>query len=218
MVGRLFGIVTTTPDAGAGLLTGIAAFALATTAVASERASALTSAFTSALAFAAVTAFAAVWLCSLSSFCSSIFNCCLSSAISCSLLLVDSAQACEATRAPQRHSDDANVFLSTSHPPALINFPPSFGLGNEIRNSLRSRPPPVALRQTSSEPIAPAKRKCASQNIAPRLLQRGGSFVAVLVEHTPSPRGQELLASQRSSRVLSYRSIQHSQEVAHIKV
>src|SRR3954471_23632154 len=115
MVGRLFGIVTTTPDAGAGLLTGIAAFALATTAVASERASALTS----ALAFAAVTAFAAVWLCSLSSFCSSIFNCCLSSAISCSLLLVDSAHACEATRAPQRHSDDANVFLSTSHPPAF---------------------------------------------------------------------------------------------------
>src|SRR3954451_6810760 len=53
-----------------------------------------------------------------------------------------------------------------------------------------------ALRHTWSDPIAPAKRKCASQNIAPRQLQRGGRFVAVLVEHTPSPRGQELLASR----------------------
>src|SRR5689334_455542 len=89
MVGRLFGMVTTTPDAGAGPLTGIAAFALATTAFASERASAFASAFASALALAVAAVFAAVWLWSLLSFCSSIFSCCLSSAISCALLFPD---------------------------------------------------------------------------------------------------------------------------------
>src|SRR6187402_588302 len=102
MVGRLFGIVTTTPDAGAGPLSGIAAFALATTAFASERASALASAFASDLAFAVAAVFAAVWLWSLSSFCSSIFNCCFKSAISCSLLLAVWAWACEAASAPAR--------------------------------------------------------------------------------------------------------------------
>ena len=78
MVGRLFGIVTTTPDGATGPLTGMAALALATTAFASERASA----FASAFVFAAAAVFAAVWFWSLSSFCSSIFNCCFRSAIS----------------------------------------------------------------------------------------------------------------------------------------
>jgi uncharacterized protein (DUF697 family) len=89
MVGRLFGMVTTTPDAGAGPLSGMAALALATTAFASERASAFASAFAATLAFAVAAVFAAVWLWSLSSFCPSILNCCLSSAISCSLLFAD---------------------------------------------------------------------------------------------------------------------------------
>src|SRR3954451_16995199 len=102
MVGRLFGIVTTTPDAGAGPLSGIAALALATTAFASDRASAFASAFASSLAFAVAAVFAAVWLWSLSSFCSSIFNCCFRSAISCSLLLADWAWACGAASAAAR--------------------------------------------------------------------------------------------------------------------
>ncbi|MGY3358147.1 hypothetical protein ACVWZK_004810 [Bradyrhizobium sp. GM0.4] len=102
MVGRLFGIVTTTPDAGAGPLSGIAALALATAAFASERASAFASAFASSLAFAVAAVFAAVWLWSLSSFCSSIFSCCFRSAISWSLLLADWAWACEAASAAAR--------------------------------------------------------------------------------------------------------------------
>ena len=60
MVGRLFGIVTTTPEAGGGPLTGIAALALATMAFASVRASAFASALASALAFAVAAVFAAV--------------------------------------------------------------------------------------------------------------------------------------------------------------
>src|SRR3954451_15978664 len=113
MVGRLFGIVTTTPDAGAGPLSGIAALALATAAFASERASA----FASSLAFAVAAVFAAVWLWSLSSFCSSVFNCCFRSAISWSLLLTDWAWACEAASAAARPSvAAANVLLITGIP------------------------------------------------------------------------------------------------------
>lgn len=79
MVGRLFGIFTTTPDGSAtGPLTGMAALALVTAAFASDRASALAS----LLAFAATAVFAAVCFCTLLSFCSSNHNCCFRSAIS----------------------------------------------------------------------------------------------------------------------------------------
>jgi hypothetical protein len=78
IVGRLFGIMTTTPDAGTGALTGIAALALATAA----RASALASVLASVFACAAAAVFADVCFYSLSSFCSNIRSCCFSSAIS----------------------------------------------------------------------------------------------------------------------------------------
>ena len=120
MVGRLFGIVTTTPDAGAGPLTGIDALALATAAYASERASALASAFALALAFAVAAVFAAVWLWSLSSFCSSIFNCCFSSAISCSLLLADWAWTCEVASAAARPSAALHTFPDHVKLPPLV--------------------------------------------------------------------------------------------------
>src|SRR5512142_617342 len=116
MVGRLFGMVTTTPDAGAGPLSGIAALALATTAFASERASALASAFASDLAFAVAAVFAAVWLWSLS-------NCCFSSAISCSLLLAVWAWACDAASAPARPIAVAAILvLIMSRLHRLTNF------------------------------------------------------------------------------------------------
>ena len=57
-------------------------------------------AFAFALAFAAAVVFAAVCFCSLSSFCSSSCNCFLSSAISASVPLADSARACEVINAP----------------------------------------------------------------------------------------------------------------------
>ncbi|MHC2251786.1 hypothetical protein ACVILK_001478 [Bradyrhizobium embrapense] len=79
IVGRLFGIVTTTPDGAIGPLTGMAALALAT------RAALASAAFAFAFALAAVAVLALVCCCSLSSFCSSIFSCCFSSAISASL-------------------------------------------------------------------------------------------------------------------------------------
>ena len=92
MVGRLPGIVTTAPDGATGPLTGMAALALATLAVAS----------TLALAFAAAVVLAEVCFCNLSSFCSSRRSCCRNSAISESLLPVDSARACETNNAPIR--------------------------------------------------------------------------------------------------------------------
>src|SRR6516164_5119065 len=94
MVGRLFGMVTTTSDGvitplgGIGAFAGMVALAFATAAVAS----ALTLA--AALALAALCCFS-----SLSSFCSSKRSCCFRSAISASLLL-GSATAGDKVSAP----------------------------------------------------------------------------------------------------------------------
>src|SRR5438046_2925876 len=129
MVGRLLGMVTITPGAGGAPLTGKAALALATTAFASERASAFASAFASTLAFAVAAVFAAVWLWSLSSFCSSIFNCCFSSAISCSLLLADWAWACEAARAPARPIAAAAILVLLTSPLHRLDQLPQVATG-----------------------------------------------------------------------------------------
>ena len=97
MVGRLFGIVTTAPAAATGALDRMAALALATLTLALALASSAL-----ALAFARPRCWPRSGFCSLSSFCSIKRNCCLSSAISASLLPADCAWACEANSAPIR--------------------------------------------------------------------------------------------------------------------
>src|SRR5579871_1047356 len=113
IVGRLFGIVTTTPDGATGPLTGMVAFAFATVAAFASAAFAFALAFAALLlASAAALALSVVCCCSLSSFCSSMRNCCFSSAISASLPLPDSDRAGDATSAPAIPTATAATLLA----------------------------------------------------------------------------------------------------------
>src|SRR5258708_18910786 len=89
IVGRLFGIFTTTSEGATGPLTGYAALALATLT--------LVSAFALALAAAAV--LAAVCFFRLSSFCSIRRSCCFRAAIS-AAAPADFARACGVVNSP----------------------------------------------------------------------------------------------------------------------
>ena len=139
MVGRLPGIVTTAPVGATGPLTGMAALALATLAVAS----------TFALAFAAAVVLAEVCFCNLSSFCSSRRSCCRSSAISWSLP-PDSACAYEASISPIR-------LTAVATPDFVLDMRASpYHPGSSSPPCARSRHFPIAARARDAIEKIPA--------------------------------------------------------------